>query len=845
MRRAWIFGCVLLLAACSKKVTDSAVDLSVEYKGYVPQCVRVTVSDAAAPKEHTSSETLARDMLASDSDRTVRIAVYREEKWSQQLQVEVASFKDACDGTLVETRKLEPVTLPAKGTEPRTLKLLAEDADQDGYLARSTDSAIQQANDCNDGDLKVNPGAVAVCDGSASLNTDFNCDGKADCNGSTCASDAQCGSGFCVDGVCCNNACNSPPTCRGTGVCGTGTCTYPVTPNVLCNDGNTCTLNDKCDNSGVCGGTAKVCNSAPNTCYTSTGTCNASTGACEYVPQPPTTLCDDGNKCTNSDKCNGSGTCTGVAKVCNGSPGQCYESSGTCNAGSGACEYAALPDTTTCNDGNKCTDADKCNGSGACAGTARVCNSSPGQCYASNGTCNGSTGACDYTALSNTTSCNDGKACTTPDKCDGLGSCASTMSCTPPNECKVASTTACYETGSCVFDVNTAQVGKVCNEGGKKGTCSAEGTCHTFKYAVTPNFNPENIAAGQTINDLTVSCAATLDTSGAPTWSDSGCGFSKPTPVVLGSVVVVPVRNLTVDFPLRLVGSRPVIFAVYGNATLNDELRANSVHLEARTGAGSGAGCTGRVGAIGDENGGDGSGGGGGGLATTGAAGGANDDNSRAGGGGGNALAAGFSPLAGGCAGGAGGSTGGVTAGKQGSGGGSVQLSVAGTLTVRSVVSVSGAAGEGGAAVAGKTAGGGGGGSGGLLVLEADALIIESSAKLTANGGAGGEGGSDAGGNRVSGNDGLDGSETGSGPASGGTGGSNGGGDGGPGAAGTATPGNGSKGVSTGGNQAAGGGGGGAAGRILLRGVTSCPAIPTDSVISPVYDNTGGTCAVP
>ena len=857
MRRAWIVGCVLLLAACSRKVTVSAVDLSVEFKGYVPQCVRVTASDAEAPQEHTSSETLSRDKLAStdpNDDRTVRIAVYREESWSQRLLIEVTSFKDKCDGLVVETRKLEPVTLPAKGAEPRTIKLLAADGDNDGFFAKVDDSAIPVANDCDDQNLNRYPGAKAVCDGPGSFGVDFNCDGKSDCNGSTCSSDTQCGSGFCVDGVCCDNACNSPQTCRGTGVCNSagnvGTCIYPVTPNVACSDGNGCTLNDKCDASGACvAGAPKTCNTAPGQCYGSAGTCKPLTGACEYPPLPNTTNCNDNNNCTTTDKCNGSGMCTGVAKVCNAAPNnQCYESSGTCNVTSGSCEYQPLSNTTVCDDGNKCTDTDKCNGSGTCAGSAKVCNSSPGQCYATAGTCNTGTGNCDYPPRSNTTACNDGKDCTSPDLCDGQGKCASTMNCPPPNECKVASTQVCTDTGVCQFVVAAGQVGKACTEGNKKGTCSPEGTCLRFNYAVTPNFNPETIAEGQTIDDMIVSCAATLDTSGAnPTWSDSGCGFSKPTPVILSpTLLVIPVRNLTVDAPLRLVGTRSVIFAVYGNATLNEEIRANSVRTETLGGAGNGVECAGRVGSTGGENSGDGSGGGGGGLATAGGTGGANDDASMAGAGGGGTLSAGFYPLAGGCGGGNGGApSGAATAGKGGAGGGGVQLSVAGTLTVRGVVSVSGAGGKGGGAAAGKTAGGGGGGSGGLLVLEAGALIIESTAKLTANGGAGGEGGSDASGLRTSGNDGLDGSRTGNSPASGGTDGSTGGGDGGAGAAGSAIPGNGSKGTSSGGGQAAGGGGGGAAGRILLRGVTSCSTIPPDSVISPAYDKTGGQCAAP
>ena len=76
-----------------------------------------------------------------------------------------------------------------------------------------------------------------------------------------------------------------------------------------------------------------------------------------------------------------------------------------------------------------------------------------------------------------------------------------------------------------------------------------------------------------------------------------------------------------------------------------------------------------------------------------------------------------------------------------------MQLSVAGTLTLKNVVTVSGAGGKGGrTATNNKSAGGGGGGSGGLLVLEADRLVVDATARVTANGGAGGEGAGSRGG---------------------------------------------------------------------------------------------------
>ncbi|WP_158501693.1 hypothetical protein [Vitiosangium sp. GDMCC 1.1324] len=843
-----MIGGLLLLAACSNKATDSAVALTVKYQGYAPVCLRVTAMDATAP-ERKSSEFLKQSKLAADEDRTLILAVYREKTWSPQLQIEVASYATPdCTGDAIETRVLpSAVTLPAKGSVPSTLALLAQDVDKDGYPAITLSDSAIHGLDCNDGKDTVHPGAVAVCDGSASLNTDFNCDGKVDCNGSTCSNGAMCGSGYCVGGFCCDSACDAPNQCQSAGTCGTGTCVYKATPNAPCDDKSACTTNDKCNAQGVCTGTAKVCNTRPAQCFSDAGTCNASTGACEYPPLPGTTTCNDGNRCTDNDMCNGSGVCAGTAKTCNTRPDQCYSDVGTCNGSTGNCDYPPLPNTTACNDGQACTDNDKCNGSGACVGTAKVCNTPSTDCYAKPGTCNTTSGVCEYSPLPNTASCNDGKSCTT-DKCDGSGNCIGTMNCPPPNECKIAG--ACAADGSCQFVVDTTKVGKVCHEAGSTGTCQQDGTCLAFKYAVTSNFDPADVATNNTIDDLSILCATTLDSSGTPTWTfPGGCSFATPTPVVTaGDVVVIPIRNLTVNAPLRVVGTRPVVLAVYGNATVNQEIRANSVRTETQVGSGSGVRCgTGSGGGAGANGTGTGDadwgGGGGGGLLSKGGDGGDADHGGGTAGQGGSVLSStGFSPLVGGCAGGQGGTpASGPTPGAGGAGGGSLQLSVAGTLTLREVVSVSGAGGKGGRAATGSATGGGGGGSGGMLVLEADNLVVEAGARLTANGGAGGEGSSELGA-LFHGNDGADGSTGTAARAAGGAGGGDNGGDGGAGGVGTA---GGASGPVNGGDgkgaDGGGGGGGGAAGRILLRGVSTC-TVDSGSISSPGYTKTGGKC---
>ena len=603
MRRAWIVGCLLLLAACSNKATDSAVALTVKYPGYTPLCLRVTALDAAAP-ERRSDELLTQSKLASDEDRTLILAVYREKSWSQQLQVEVASYATPdCTGTATETRQLaSAVTLPAKGSMPAALELLAQDTDKDGHAAITPGDSAIKGTDCNDGRNAVHPGAAAVCDGPANLDTDFNCDGKLDCNGGGCMSDTQCGSGFCVAGICCNSACNEPSQCRSAGVCSTGTCVYAVATGASCDDGSACTTGDTCSASGTCTGTAKTCDAPPGQCHEAAGTCNPSTGACQYNPLPDTASCDDGSKCTINDRCNGSGACAGTAKTCD-TPPTCRGGTGTCNTSTGACEYNPLPNTTPCDDGQLCTEGDKCNGNGTCVGTQKVCNTPPGQCYAATGTCDNLSGGCSYAPKSTSASCNDGKDCTSPDACDGAGACASTFNCPAPSICK-ETIPACTMDGKCQFQAAAGQVGKACREAGKAGTCQANGDCKPleFNYTVTDNFDPVAIASNP-IDDLDISCDATFDSSGTPSWTltTAGC-FTPPTHVVTaGGVVVIPVRHLTVNAPLRLVGSRPVVLAVYGDATLNSEILAHSSHTETVMGAGSGLGCTTRRGAAGQS----------------------------------------------------------------------------------------------------------------------------------------------------------------------------------------------------------------------------------------------------
>jgi alpha-tubulin suppressor-like RCC1 family protein len=332
-------------------------------------------------------------------------------------------------------------------------------------------------------------------------------------------------------------------------------------------------------------------------------------------------------------------------------------------------------------------------------------------------------------------------------------------------------------------------------------------------------------------NDLVIGCNATFDSTGAGGGSftvfGAGCSGA-PTPVVVTGMVVLPLRSMTVQagFTLKLVGDKPVVFAVDQNALVHGHVNADAALLV--PGAG-GASPTFAGPCSASENGTVGStplnpyttGSGGGGFGTAGGRGGRGWNPTNGGTGGAAGGTATLVPLRGGCR-GANGFTG---TGKGGAGGGGVQISAGGVLTIGAAGKVSAAGGGGAGGTGTNWAGGAGGGSGGGVLLEGWPIV--NLGWITANGGGGG-------GTRYTANGGTgqNGSNAGVNPAAGGaadnlTYGGPGGVGGVPGAAGAQ---GGESNVAT---KYSGGGGGGGHGRIVTNS-SSCGA----QIVN--VDNTGG-----
>ncbi|NPD29561.1 putative metal-binding motif-containing protein [Corallococcus exiguus] len=560
--------------------------------------------------------------------------------------------------------------------------------------------------------------------------------------------------------------------------------------------------------------------------------------------------CTDGDLCNTGKRCVGVGAlalCGGGTPKCTQAEGQC-QATVTCEASTGACIEGNVQVGAACDPGSPCVTDARCTADKQCVGNVKTCTTplNP-QCQESTGICNPTNGSCTYASKPVTTSCMDGDVCHDPGLCDGNGTCIGKDTPCPPRECNTVA--GCTANNSCIYAGDPAQLNLPCSEddSGAPRVCTSTGQCAVFPYTPS-NFNPNTIPGGD-IGELRTTGAVVFDTDNR-SWTpvvngpDTFAFTIKTLPQSGGApeILIIPVRTLSLGGELRIVGTRPVILAVYGDATLNHDILASGriVNDAPVPGAGGNQACTASQGKFGVYSGGQGGGGGGAGGATAGGNGGRGYNANATRGDSGVLQASTLMPLLGGCAGGNGGGTGSASAGLGGAGGGAIQLSVARKLTVVKALSVSGGGGLGGKAndSTPAAAGGGGGGSGGRIVLEAFQVNLSADARLTANGGGGGEGGGTGTGSAYNGVSGASGSERTSIAASGGTGGNVTGGDGGAGGA-LGSPSTGENGTTILSANGGGGGGGGAAGSIHLRSVQPC-VINASSVISPAP--TGG-CA--
>jgi hypothetical protein len=268
--------------------------------------------------------------------------------------------------------------------------------------------------------------------------------------------------------------------------------------------------------------------------------------------------------------------------------------------------------------------------------------------------------------------------------------------------------------------------------------------CTGGGFAYTPSNFTVGTGAGQanfaTAPTVSLSCGGTLTfNSTSNSWS-SFCSQTQPTPVTKSQsggpdLVILPMKslNLASGTTIKLIGSRPVVFAVEGAVTIAGTIDAMAQSTSV-WGAGAEWSCGSSTGGAGLGKGSlRGGGGGGGGFGTRGGYGGMDDGKADAAGGGGGVVRgnATLIPLIGGCKGGKGWE---CSSTLPGGGGGAVQISSGSTINVTGVITVNGSTGQDATC---NDSGGEGGGSGGAILLEGY-TITAATTVLRANGGNGG-----------------------------------------------------------------------------------------------------------
>ncbi len=783
-----------LVAACSKPPTDGGLDVRVLVQPQVKaNCVSIAAVKTSGGMERPSNLATRKPEL--------HFGVATGNGLDGEIRLVARGWLGDCSASPTLNAESAPVvaTLKAGGVsrELITLELTGalDDGDLDGYRAKASGGV-----DCDDGNMTVNPEADELC----ANGLDDDCNGKRDCADTPKCDDVACDDGRacslsdrCMAGACVGDSpmCNTPtgPCFRLPGQClDDGGCSYTVALGAAC-DGGVCASNGAC----LPAGSELDCTNGIDD--------NMRDGIDCADPSCLMQRCSDGVACTIDDTCvavsaNG---CSGTLRTCAAPPSACHDA-GTCEPVSGACVYPVAVGAS-CDDSDLCTTLDRCQANGTCSGQAKTCTTPPNlECWNRQGTCVPDSGTCAYTVDAGAL-CNDLDPCTQPDMCNTSGFCVgSTFSCPPPAPCFAAG--ICRPDAGCGYAPIT---GGSCDG----GFCVA-GSCQQlvdFDY-VPSNFTPSAITVWSPPVRIQQGCDPELSTNGGGSFART-CMQTLPTPftvtladgrqaIVLGFGALVIDANAT----FTITGDKPVIFAVRGDANIAGLIDASSRRgLQNDDGPGGGyALCGAGVGATGSFA----SRGGGGGGGAFGSAGSAGAGPAAAVAGAVNGDG-GLVPLRGGCNGG----PGGLNQMNAGRGGGALQLSVAGTLTLSGDIAASGSGGLGGNA----NQGGGGGGSGGAILLEGKRVVA--SGLLLTNGGGGGEGG----GETFAGIFGGNGSRQQIAPAPGG--GLNPvGGNGANGAAGRVGAGSfvaaGSQQAAGSGGQAGGGGGGGGVGRIQIRAFT-------------------------
>jgi len=329
------------------------------------------------------------------------------------------------------------------------------------------------------------------CCGSQCVGNTVNC-----CGSSICSAGA-----FCVDGECCNTACNGPcQACSAAlkgggsdGVC--GNVAAGTDPGNDCTPAaNSCVTDGFCNGAGGCRPASNTTPCAATTCSNGTvtgslcngsGTCVASSSSCSPYLCANTTACGTG--CTGDAQCVTNGFCRLSDHTC-----QLDQDKGAACAGGQQCLSGNCVDGVCCE--SACTaTCQACSATKKGAGLDGFCenvqsSSDPdGDCAddgqascGHNGSCDGNGACANYVDGSScgSTTCSMGQQ--SGHSCDGFGHCnpSNTTSCSPYTCSGSACVSSCADDGNCIASAYCQSSTQTCQpDQGNGSSCTAASQC--------------------------------------------------------------------------------------------------------------------------------------------------------------------------------------------------------------------------------------------------------------------------------------------------------------------------------------------------------------------------------
>lgn len=320
--------------------------------------------------------------------------------------------------------------------------------------------------------------------------------------GSPCPAPADCASGYCVQGVCCDRACAaSCESCSSahTGAA-TGTCALVLAGT---DPKNQCPAEaaSTCGFTGNCSGTDPSCERHPASTVCAAASCPTATS------QNPADLCDGFGFCsaTPTTPCSTGYACVAGACRTTCTTGTDCATGYGCHTASGQCR---LVNGSSCSSGTSCVSGFCVDGvccSSACTGTCQACSAALKQTGAS-GTCGPAKSATDprnHCADQGATSCGTNGLCNGAGACSlypsgtgcGVGTCTGTV---------FNASSSCNGTGTCQPNATATECAPhQCAATGCRRPCTIAGDC-VSGYAC-------HVASGECRKVAGAACTVAID----------------------------------------------------------------------------------------------------------------------------------------------------------------------------------------------------------------------------------------------------------------------------------------------------------------------------------------------